>query len=224
MESWPPRQGKAQWEVSALNLTNHHTRDAILTALKVEGPLRVDAVAERLGVSKMAARQQLSELTAAGLITVSLVRSTVGRPAHVYQLSPRGDALFPRTYADFTLDLLDRLADKKGVACVENLMAARWTAFTHRHLADFEPLPLAERVQALADIQTEHGFMATVKDHGGFLELTEHNCSIQSIASRYPQFCGHELSAFCTLLGGRVERTTCIAEGDRCCRYVVRPD
>lgn len=212
------------WRTTELTLTNHRTWDEILTALKVEGPLRVGAVAGRLGVTNMAARQHLSGLAAAGLITVSQMRSTVGRPAHLYQLSPKGEKLFPRAYAAFALDMLDRAAESKGIEWVDHLLAAQWSDFTSQHIDRMDALPLTDRVQELASIQTKQGFMAIVKDTGDRLELIEHNCSMQCVAVRYPQLCRHELTSFCALLGAEVERTECIAEGDRRCRYLIKTE
>lgn len=210
-------------EALALNLTNHRTRDAILTALKVNGPLRIDAIAKQLGVSKMAARHQLSELAAAGLITVSEDRIGVGRPAHLYQLSAAGDSLFPRAYAEFAVDMLDRVAAENGIDYVDTLLAAHWADFAREHGDALAALPWPERVRQLAAVQSERGFMASVADDDGTVTLTQHNCIIRDVAVQYPQICRHELSAFCALLGGQVERTACIADGSRCCSYAVRP-
>ena len=81
---------------------------------------------------------------------------------------------------------------------------------------------LAARVQALAVLQDEAGYLAeAIVDADGTLRLREHNCAIDKIARRTSAPCDAELARFRELLGGRVVRETHIASGDRCCTYRV---
>lgn len=204
-----------------MRLTNHPTRDEILVALKLEGPLRANTIASHLGVTTMAARQHLSALAGDGLIKVSQQRRNVGRPAHVYELSAKGEQLFPRLCSAFSLEILDRLAAADGIDKVDKLLSEHWADHTRKHEARFEHMPLGERVDELVKILDEQGYMAKVEADGPDFHLTQHNCAMRCIAQSYPQMCNHELQCFCALLGTEVERTESVATGDRCCRYVI---
>ena len=85
-----------------------------------------------------------------------------------------------------------------------------------------EDAPLADRVELLASLQDEAGYLAeTLVANDGVLRMREHNCAIDKIARRTHAPCDAELALFKELLGPEVTREMHIASGDRCCSYVV---
>jgi predicted ArsR family transcriptional regulator len=84
--------------------------------------------------------------------------------------------------------------------------------------------PLKERLQQLARVRTEEGYMAEVKPdgHGGFLFIENH-CPICAAATACQGFCATELDLFRKVLGPTVsvERTDHIVSGDRRCVYHI---
>src|SRR5579864_6216877 len=87
------------------------TRRTILTAVKTRGDARAEELANDLGVTVSAMRQHLSSLASDGLVEHQQVRDGRGRPHHLYHLTERADALFPRAYADITNELLAYVDD-----------------------------------------------------------------------------------------------------------------
>ena len=87
-----------------------------------------------------------------------------------------------------------------------------------------DPTPLKERLQQLARVRTEEGYMAEVRPdgRGGFLFIENH-CPICAAATACQGFCATELDLFRTVLGphASVERTEHIISGDRRCVYHV---
>jgi len=85
---------------------------------------------------------------------------------------------------------------------------------------------LKERLQQLARVRSEEGYMAEVRPDGsgGFLFIENH-CPICAAATACQGFCTTELDLFRTVLGpgASVERTEHIISGDRRCVYKVRP-
>src|SRR5688572_3216450 len=61
--------------------------------------LTADELADALAVSRNAVQQQLTALQREGLVAVSELRSTGGRPSRAYTLTDSGLELFPRHYA-----------------------------------------------------------------------------------------------------------------------------
>lgn len=95
-----------------MELTGLAARDKILVTLKREGPSFVHELASILGVTPNAVRHQLNVLLADDLVRQSPVRRSVGRPAHLFQLTEKGERLFPDDYAGLALDLLEGIAEK----------------------------------------------------------------------------------------------------------------
>ena len=84
--------------------------------------------------------------------------------------------------------------------------------------------PLKERLQQLARVRTEEGYMAEVRTEspGTFLFIENH-CPICAAATVCQGFCATELDLFKSVLGANasVERTEHIVSGDRRCVYRV---
>jgi predicted ArsR family transcriptional regulator len=84
--------------------------------------------------------------------------------------------------------------------------------------------PLKERLQQLARVRTEEGYMAEVRTEspGAFLFIENH-CPICAAATVCQGFCATELDLFKSVLGANasVERTEHIVSGDRRCAYRV---
>jgi predicted ArsR family transcriptional regulator len=174
--------------------------------------------------------QQLHALEDAGLVSHAAEKHGVGRPRHVYDVTPDAQGLFPTDYGGFASGLVKAIEAVGGDDLVEQVFAARRRQIGDRirrrmaeRLAD--DASLAERVRVLAEIQDEAGYLAeAIVDGDGRLRLREHNCAIDKIARRTQAPCDAELALFREVLGPDVARETHIASGDRCCTYVVATD
>src|ERR1044072_3178387 len=70
-------------------------RRALLLRLRLDGPRSPDQLADRLGASRTGVLQQLRALEAAQLVSRQTVRHGVGRPRHLYDVTPDHQDLFP---------------------------------------------------------------------------------------------------------------------------------
>ena len=82
------------------------SQERLLYLLKSRGPQATAAIAERLGMTTVAARKHLAKLLDDGLVAFEDERLTVGRPKRTWSLSDAGHARFPDTHSDLTLELL----------------------------------------------------------------------------------------------------------------------
>ena len=83
----------------------------VLRAIQMRGQARVDEVAADLGVSASAVRQHVGQLQASGALRTDKVRDGVGRPYHVYSVTPEGYQLFQNDYGDLARFLLDEVSE-----------------------------------------------------------------------------------------------------------------
>ncbi|HEX7774177.1 MAG TPA: hypothetical protein VF435_17260 [Pyrinomonadaceae bacterium] len=86
--------------------------------------------------------------------------------------------------------------------------------------------PLGKKLEALAQIRTEEGYMAEIRKEGeGSSLLVENHCPICAAANACQGFCSTELDLFRTVLGPgvTVERAEHILKGDQRCVYLIKP-
>lgn len=198
------------------------TRDQILHMLKVKGGLSVSEMASQLGITEMAVRRHLNTLERDNLIQSTLVRQAMGRPTHVYSLSPEADERFPRNYQDLALDFLTDIQETEGVDKIDQLFRRRENRLEQHYRSHMQG-DLEERVAALAELQNERGYMVEwEKDENGTYVLREFNCPIAQIAQQFQQACNCELSLFRRVLDADVEQTSCMAKGGEHCVYEIR--
>src|SRR5688572_22973729 len=203
-------------------------RRDLLLRLRVDGPSTPDQLATRLGASRTGVLQQLRALEAAHLVSRQTIRHGVGRPRHLYDVTPDAQDLFPSNYDGLATGLLAAILEVGGDTLVEEVFAARRRQAEARLRAEIEAAlpagaPLEDRLRELARLQDELGYLAEARAEGGELRLVEHNCAVLDVAHASPVACQAELELFQELLGTEVRRERHIASGDRCCEYRVGP-
>ncbi len=204
------------------------TRRGLIERLKQDGAQDAGALAKSLGVSAMAVRQHLYALDGEGLVTFEEEARPVGRPAKLWRLTAAADRFFPDGHAELTLNLLAALRQTFGETGMEKLLAARTAEQIAAYRGRVNPTgPLKSRLEALARIRTEEGYMAAVESDGGkgrdgFL-LVENHCPICAAARTCQGLCASELEVFRRVLGPdvTVERSDHILAGARRCAYRV---
>jgi predicted ArsR family transcriptional regulator len=201
------------------------TRRAIVQLLKTEGALDSVSLGRRLKLTPMAVRQHLYALQQEKMVTAEARPVPRGRPAKYWSLTPDAARLFPDAYAELSVALLTAVEDTFGPSGMRRLLGTR---LTHQQ-ADYASripasLPLEKKLQRLAKLRTEEGYMAEVRrERPGTLLLVENHCPICAAATACQGFCVSELELFRLVLGPGVvvERTEHIVGGDRRCAYRV---
>jgi predicted ArsR family transcriptional regulator len=204
------------------------TRRSIAKLLKTEGPIDSAQLARKLGLTAMAVRQHLYALQAEGLVTAEERPVPIGRPAKFWSLTREADRLFPEAYAELSVALIDSVKDAFGAEGLERVLTSRCA----RQRADYGKRirpgdSLAKKLQELAKVRTEEGYMAEVRKEGdGSYLLVENHCPICAAANACQGFCSTELELFKSVLGPEVtvERAEHIISGDQRCVYRVKED
>lgn len=202
-------------------------RRDLLLRLRMDGQSSPDQLANRLGASRTGVLQQLRALEAAHLVSRQTVRHGVGRPRHLYDITPDAQDLFPANYDGLATGLLAAIEAIGGDDLLEQVFAARRRQLGVRVKDDLAErvagdAPLIDRVRELAVIQAANGYLANANvDADGTIWLHEHNCAIYHVAAGSPAACQAELELFREVLGADVEREQHIASGDRCCSYRI---
>jgi predicted ArsR family transcriptional regulator len=201
------------------------TKRRIVKILKTEGPLDATALAERIGVSAMAIRQHLYILQDEKMVTAKERPVPLGRPAKYWELTRKADRLFPDAYAELSVSLIDSLNEAFGADGLQRILERRTARQRASYSARISPtMPLRRKLQKLAEIRTDEGYMAEVRAEGaGQYLFIENHCPICAAASCCTGLCANELALFESILGpgARVERVEHILAGGRRCAYKV---
>jgi predicted ArsR family transcriptional regulator len=198
--------------------------ERLLMLLKTRGPQTAADLGAILGITGEAARQQLVKLANDGLVEATSEPRGVGRPAQLWGLTEKGNARFPDTHAELTVQLLRVIRSELGEKALDRMIAARAAESLASYTAALQgAADLGERVHRLAEARTREGYMAQCQPaEGGYL-LVENHCPICAAATACQGFCRAERDVFQQALGSNVsvERTEHIVEGDRRCAYRV---
>lgn len=198
-------------------------RREMLRHVKMCGEAGVEEIAAAIGVTVSGTRQHLTALERDGLIGHRERRDGPGRPRHVYELTPVGDALFPRNYAELTNELLEYVEDEDP-ELLSRLFDRRAQRRLERARARTAGLPFEQKVATVAGILDEDGYLADFerRDDSAFV-ITEHNCAVLSVAMRYGLACSSELAFLQeTMPEAEVTRIAHRIAGAHVCAYLVR--
>jgi len=203
------------------------SQESILRRLKVRGPQSVKILANQLDITTMGVRQHMAELASRGLVKQTAeTRQTRGRPVHYWQLTALGHGRFSDNHADRLAELLTVIRDEHGEDGLNELVSRQHRPMEQSYeqkLREVGP-ELEQKLQRLAQIRSEEGFMAEIRLLPDGWMLIENHCPVIRAAHSCQQYCGSELNLFQTLLGelASVSRVDHLLDGDRRCAYKIR--
>lgn len=198
------------------------TRQQILGLLRRSGAMTAAELSEALGIGAVGVRQHLALLERDSLVQIADVRRGVGRPSHLYALTPDAEALFPKRYDKLAIDAIEFIASVGGEAAIDQFVAQRREKLTTQFAPRLVGKVRAEQVAELAAVLNEQGYMAEwSQEADGSFTLSEHNCPVDCVAREYSQLCSHELTLYENLLGAPIAREETMSEGGTCCRYRI---
>ena len=198
-------------------------RMALLASLKSFGEATAAQLADDIGITIGAVRQQLGPLAEEGLVAHRDERTGPGRPLRWYCLTPAAESLFPKRYGQLTNQLLGFI-EEAAPDLITEAFARRGRQRQARAEARLAGLDFDDRVRELSAILDEDGYLASCeRSADGSWRISERNCAILDVARQHGEACGSELSFIRAVLpGARVERVTHILSGGHACSYEIR--
>jgi len=198
------------------------TRDLILHTLKASTQSNIESLAEAADVSPVTVRHHLNALQAEGLIEVESVRRKVGRPYYVYNLSEKGNELFPQKYFSLTNRLLEELKDRLPADTVNEIFISLVSRILEERAGEFEGLAFEERLNYVVNLLATEGFLARwEKMTDGRYQIIEYSCPYISIGQQHTEVCTLDKQLMVTVLKTAVEQHSCMLHGDDCCQFTL---
>ena len=204
------------------------TRERVVQSVMVNGPSTAAALAERLQLTPAAVRRHLDHLLEDGTLEareprVNAVRGR-GRPAKVFALTAVGRDRLDQAYDDLAVQAIRFLAETGGKEAVRSFADRRANKIEQRFEVLVRARPDLTPVQALAQVFTDEGYAAAVRDVPVGEQLCQQHCPVSHVANEFPELCEAETAAISRMLGGRhVQRLATIAHGDGVCTTCI-PD
>lgn len=199
------------------------TQGLILEQLKRRGSGTIPEIAEELELSVETIRTHLRSLGSEGLVERrGQRRSGPGRPEILYGLTDASEALFPNRGGELLQDLATFL-DQRGQGGLvrdffDEQVERRRAAVRER----IESLGDEDRIDAVARVLTEEGFMAeVVTGDEGRKVLRLCHCPMRDLVEVTKAPCRSELGFVREMLGKRLVRTSYIPSGDDACCYAL---
>ena len=197
-------------------------RGRILVELKRSaGGMTARDLVEHSGASLNAVRHHLKELEGESLVIRRREQRGVGAPVHLYVLTPAGENLFPRRYQELLTETLSQVEGRSGKPAVVEAMENHFDSLARRLQAELADATGQERLERVALILVEEGYMAAWGESDGTVKLTEHNCAIKAVAERFPEICLLEEQFLRDVLVAGVERQSHILAGCQSCEYSI---
>ncbi|MDA1370502.1 MAG: transcriptional regulator [Proteobacteria bacterium] len=194
--------------------------------LKTRGPQSVKILSKQLDMTTMGVRQHLTELEKKTLVSQTREeKQTRGRPVHLWKLTRAGHQQFPDSHSQVTLELINVIRTTLGEDSLNTLVDKRNEDLLEHYRQVLNTLgdELPPRIEKLAELRSEEGYMAEVRlTPDGWL-LIENHCPICAAADACQQFCRSELNMFQELFNNRarIERVDHLLAGARRCAYKI---
>lgn len=225
--------------------TDHRdTRERLIDAISVHGPITARLLAERFGLTSAAVRRHLAALQADGVIAeheMPVGRRGRGRPSKSFVLSASAHESLPGGYDQLAVLAMEELARVGGPESVRRLADRRvadWEAelqaLAASREAEGERITLARRVELLAELLTGRGYATTVRPLTVPIpatsarpgtrprtlvtaQLCHGHCPVLDVASDHPELCEAESRVISRIVGAPVQRLATLAQGAHVC-------
>ncbi|MBI5031279.1 MAG: ArsR family transcriptional regulator [Chloroflexi bacterium] len=202
------------------------TRRIILETLSQRGPLPIDEIAHAVRHSTLATRYHLGLLIDEGLVAADQVahRPNVGRPQALYALAEQAREHLPKQYNWLALHLLDEIGDSLGEKEKRALLRR-----VGKKIASIAPTlrksaRIETRLEHTISFLQEHGYLARWEKIDGDYALHVCNCPYRQVALEHREVCDMDVTLVGELLKMPIKMTTCLANQDSSCSFVVRPN
>ena len=187
------------------------TRARLLRLVR-RAALSIAELAEALGISENAVRTHIASAERDGLVRqAGIQRSTGGKPARIYELTPGAEELFPKAYALIFAELVRTLREEDGDrATVERLREVGRRLAVHAGPPQKEGA--ASVAAAAALLESIGGSVEVVEDAGGWRIMAD-GCPLSGVVTEDPDVCALAESLVAEVTGRPV--LECCEKSDR---------
>ncbi|MFX0012981.1 MAG: helix-turn-helix transcriptional regulator [Promethearchaeota archaeon] len=213
------------------------TRLEILSYLLVNSNIQdesqgcsIKEMAETFDLSPNAIRQYLIELEKDKLVIRKKKKGKTGRPAMTYFLAQAALTKFPKSYADFSIRLLNRILKNFGEEEARHLLTEMGKEKAEEMKRKLNSTlkesgtnsdNLKDRINAVAEVFQDYGSFPEIEETKDSFTITNRNCLIYDIVRNHPLACIVDETLVTELVGKKADKVQCLSEGDMLCVYRI---
>jgi predicted ArsR family transcriptional regulator len=203
------------------------TDRSLLDLIRRHGPLTVDEMSSRLGVTATAVRNRLTRLVSAGMVARRSEPAGRGRPKHLYQASDLTQKRLGQNYADLAVILWDEMMRTVEDRKLRRILFARITErLAELYRAQVTGVEWERRLVELGTVLHDQGIETEVTwggDGGRLPVLKQHSCPYYELAEADRGVCAMERKMFEKVLGRSLRLSQCRLDGHRSCDFEAKP-
>jgi len=205
------------------------SKKEILDLIKRRGTLSIDKAAAQISLARTTVREHLLQLERDGYVERKYVRSGPGRPSLQYQLTTRGNSLFPSSESKFIRNFIKYLKSNGNEQLIEDFFEDFWNQRLEeagKRIEDASDDDPYSGLTALQQMLEDEGFMPEIDLDKTAEKLTvkECNCPFSEVVKETRLPCQLEEIFYKKLFNQQTERTSYIADGDFSCTYSIPTD
>ncbi|MGM0547537.1 MAG: helix-turn-helix transcriptional regulator [Bacteroidota bacterium] len=202
------------------------SKKEIVDLIKRKGTLSIDEAVEEIELAKTTLREHFLQLERDGYVDREYVRSGPGRPSLHYQLTAKGNSLYPSSESKLIRNIIHYLKEKGNEQLVEDFFEDFWDQRqkeAKKRIQEAESDDIEEKLKVLMQMLEEEGFMPEfeVGKSDQSLTVKECNCPFSEVIKETRLPCKLEAMFYEKIFDSKAERTTYIAEGDHACTYDI---
>jgi predicted ArsR family transcriptional regulator len=180
----------------------------ILSEIKRSQGLSVSELCERIKLSYMGVKQHCVSLEKDGYLDTWRRPKGMGRPEKAYRLTELAQEFFPTEYTNFTLEILQSIAQVYGEAAPEKILYQIFQNYIKNLKTKMVGNSLEEKARCLAAMRDSDGYMSEfyLNPDTRQYQIIEYNSPLLAISDRFKIVQQVEQQLFEELLGVKVER------------------
>jgi predicted ArsR family transcriptional regulator len=202
-------------------MEDYPTSVKIILLLKESPGMSLDGLSKKLGISKMAVLNHISELERQGAIFRKTVKKSVGRPLYIFYAGESSNINLGTSSDAMLADFMDYLKNSGNEKILEAFLRDRYEKVQIEYSRAMVGKDLGQRVNTLAEFRRDAEYYPQVKKSKENYELTEFNCPILSIAKNFSIACSLETKMFSSVLDANVNSTHRQVNGYPACRFLI---
>jgi len=205
-----------------MHLDDNSTRNSIIQLLKKSGGLSIEELSKCIHITPMGIRQHLLALEKKGIVTYISKKHGIGRPGFVYMLTDKADALFPKSYDKFAIEILRDIKKHEGPEKLDTIF--KWRKDNQlKTLRDaFAGMEtIDDTLKGLKNMLESQGHIVELTRNNGHYHLKQFNCPISNVASEFKNICTYELQLYREVFGEGVTKEQNISDGSPSCVYKI---
>ncbi len=203
-------------------IAGRSTRMEVLELLRRRGRCSAETIAGDLGVTANAVRQHLTNLEREGLVVSQPERSGRGRPALLFALTERADAVFPKRYGQLATMVLQEVQEMGGPDALDDVFARVAARHASALEHDLEGLDFDQKLRRVVAWIARAGTLAEQSETNEGIKVTIHNCPFRNTALKFPQVCTITPQLISRLTGAAISQAESIHRRDPYCSFVVQ--